>query len=241
MKLLEAYPNANQDPRIPDTLLEGSTRFSTKADPFGCLDSLMTHRVIFQVPTMAACEIGERACNVFIETKGKTKMQSALGTLADKLPKITWDRENLSRCAHPLVWVAPMALWPPTCLAVLILAYLVFLVTIPPWLAGSFLIVSSIFLIIATWISYACPNPSGSYVFRCRRPDLGPQTKEKIRDLTAKGWDELHLVWPAEENWNVDMKNFTQSDYAYKETEMLVVGIHGKNIRVVERIADRNL
>ena len=81
MKLLEAYPNANQDPKIPDTLLEGSTKFSKYNDPFGCLESLITRGVIFQVPAMAACEIGEKACNIFVENRGKTKVQSALGTV----------------------------------------------------------------------------------------------------------------------------------------------------------------
>ena len=53
----------------------------------------MTRGVIFQVPAVPACEIGENACNVFVENRGRSKVQSALGTLAKMLPKITWDRE----------------------------------------------------------------------------------------------------------------------------------------------------
>jgi hypothetical protein len=73
----------------------------------------------------------------------------------------------------------------------------------------------------------------------CRRPELGPKTKELIASLTSKGWEELHLVWEAEQNWTGEWSEARKTTYT--RPALLVVGEYNGGFRVVAKIGDRTL
>lgn len=77
-------------------------------------------------------------------------------------------------------------------------------------------------------------------VIECNRPPLGNETKSRIAKLTSQDWENMHLVWPAENNWHqIEARDPRPEEF--KKTEMLVVGETSYEFRIIAKIDNRAL
>jgi hypothetical protein len=248
--LLQAHPHANENPQIPNSLLDGPTDLLAHNEPFNrTVDAPENAPKPWnkaKMPQIATCEIAGYECVLLIHNSERGPKQMSLsGSLSGELPKISWPDSGIpaqkartfQRKAAVSVLAIPafvlLSLWLWT------LDLKISYVWMTSCLAAVCVLAALYYTILKEWMV------DEAMMFRCPRPDLGPKTKELMRDLALKGWKELHLVWNAENNWRLEGKSLKGTPEGipatYESTEILVVGVQDYDQRVVARIADRTL
>jgi hypothetical protein len=245
--LLEGYPhewNPNNKTWVPNCLLDENCELDPTEKPFSELKSTPRGAAhpwdLTLVPRLAACGIKESCCSLVILDGPERERQWALTNLEKELPSVVGPAFGQSfKESEELRKKRRIALW-----GILPLAALTFLLWAqasegsPLPLATVGVLIAAL-VIYATSLSWKMAAGSKHHTLRCRKPEIGPATKAKIRNVMNQGWEDIHLVWESEEMWQGDGSPL-KPDAKYEDKELIVAGEKEGVFHVLARIADRN-
>lgn len=232
--ILDKFPEPNPDPQVPDNLLENpaSLPMCQGDDEF---DQLVESRH-GKVPKYAGCHTDFQTCNIMFYN-GKQRGYS--GDLSYNLPQAEWP--NHKKPERTVAWgilavaIALLLGGIILCVSQLPLEQNIGKVSI--FALGFFLIVFGSIMGWKQGLPIGIDTPS---ILDCNRPPLGPKTKKRIASHLKTGWEEVHLLWPAENNWHRPEEKQSHQDQ-WQETCLLVLGKRDYDFFVADKIEDRTI
>jgi hypothetical protein len=229
--ILDKFPEPNPDPAVPNSLLDtgiGSLPTGEKAE----LNQLSESKH-GKVPRYAACRAKDQHANIMFYNK---KQHSYTGELARNLPRAEWPNHTIPKSNLPWAKLTIGA-------GIMLAGYILAIESKSPAgvIAGLIITIVGAILeggIFGYWLDALRRQEELPSTLECNRPPLGLKTKQKIISHLKTGWEEVHLLWPAENNWHTVQEKGTKEDH-WQETCLLIIGEKGYDLTIAEKIADR--